>query len=173
MADSAVQSLIGIVKSQKTGVWGWHVDDSENRLAPTLELDRYEFAECAIESYQIRRVLCQLQNTHDVLGISYEDIILEGDLPTYDPLFEFVGVEPVRADWLTDRKLSPPPESYIENYRQLKVLQEKSLGILKKEKIRKAYVLHTRSHLPRYSSERQLLGSASRICYVSDGASSA
>ena len=118
-------------------------------------------------------MLRQLQNTHDVLGISYEDIILEGDLPTYDPLFEFVGVEPVRADWLTDRKLSPPPESYIENYRQLKVLQEKSLGILKKEKIRKAYVLHTRSHLPRYSSERQLLGSASRICYVSDGASSA
>jgi hypothetical protein len=108
------------VKSRKTGVWGRHVGESKGRrTAPTLELDRYEFAEYAIEAHQIRRTLRGLKNTHDVLEINYEDVLLEGNLPTYDPLFKFVGIKSKQADWLTDRKLSPPPESYIENYDEL------------------------------------------------------
>jgi hypothetical protein len=109
-----------LVKSRKTGVWGRHVGESKGqRTAPTLELDRYEFAEYAIEAHQIRRRLRGLKNTHDVLEINYEDVLLEGNLPTYDPLFKFVGIKSKQADWLTDRKLSPPPESYIENYGEL------------------------------------------------------
>lgn len=109
-----------LVKSQKTGVWGQHVGESEGRgTAPTLELDRYEFAEYAIQAYQIRRRLRSMQETHEILEISYEEVLLGGKLPTHDPLFNFVGVEPQRADWLTDRKLSPPSESYIQNYDEL------------------------------------------------------
>ncbi len=109
-----------LVKSQKTGVWGRHAGESKGRrTAPALELDRYEFAEYAIEAHQIRRRLRGLRETHEVLEISYEEVLLGGKLPTHDPLFNFVGVEPQRADWLTDRKLSPPPESYIQNYDEL------------------------------------------------------
>lgn len=108
-----------LVKSQETGVWGRHVGESKVRSAPTLELNRYEFAEYAIEAYQIRRILRSMQDSHQILEIGYEEVLLSGNLPTHDSLFNFVGVEPRRANWLTDRKLSPPPESYIENYQQL------------------------------------------------------
>ncbi len=109
-----------LVKSQKTDVWGRHVGESKGRrTAPALELDRYEFAEYAIEAHQIRRRLRGLRETHKMLEISYEGVLLSGDLPSHDPLFNFVGVEPQRADWLTDRKLSPPPGSYIQNYDEL------------------------------------------------------
>jgi len=54
-----------------------------------------------------------------VLSLSYEDVLLNGELATYNPLFEFVGVEPKEATWLEDRKLSPPPQDYVENYEEL------------------------------------------------------
>jgi LPS sulfotransferase NodH len=88
-----------LVKSQKTGVGGRHVGESKGRrTAPALELDRYEFAEYAIEAYQTRRRLRSMQETHEIPEISYEKVLLRGELPTYDPLFNFVGVEPQRAD---------------------------------------------------------------------------
>jgi hypothetical protein len=114
-----------LIKSQKTGVWGRHVGETKGQSLPTLELDRHEFAEYAIEAYQIRRILRSMQDTHEILEIEYEEVLLDGNLPTHDPLLNFVGVEPQRADWLTDRKLSPPPESYIENYQQLLNLQNR------------------------------------------------
>jgi len=54
-----------------------------------------------------------------VLSLSYEDVLLNGELATYNPLFEFVGVEPKEATWLEDRKLSPPSQDYVENYEEL------------------------------------------------------
>jgi nucleotidyltransferase/DNA polymerase involved in DNA repair len=97
--------------------------------APNLEFDPHEFAEYAIESHEIRQILRRLDETHNVMELGYEEVILEGNLPTHDRLFEFVGVEPMRADWLWERKFSPPPESYIENYDQLTTMH----GRIKRE----------------------------------------
>lgn len=105
-------------KAEKTGVWG-----RSDQSAPTLTLDPYAFAEYVVESHQISQILRSLRKTHDVFEVNYEDIILEGGLPDYESLFEFVGVEPMRAEWLWDKKFSSPPESYIENYHDLKTLQ--------------------------------------------------
>lgn len=104
-----------LVKARKTGVW----DGTDDEPAPNLRLDPHEFAEYVIESHEIRQILRRLEKTHNVMGLGYEEVILEGNLPTHEPLFEFVGVEPMQADWLWERKFSPPPESYIENYQQL------------------------------------------------------
>lgn len=109
-----------LVKAQKTGVWDGMNDDP----APELRLDPYEFAEYVIASHEIRRMLRQLGETHSVMELDYEEVILEGDLPTHESLFEFVDVEPMEADWLWERKFSPPPESYIKNYQQLRSLHE-------------------------------------------------
>jgi len=116
-----------LVKARKTGVW----DGIHDGSVPELRLDPHEFAEYAIESYEIRRMLRELEETHTVMELGYEEVILEGDLPTHEPLFEFVGVEPMEADWLWERKFSPPPESYIKNYQRLRRLHqsiERSLG---------------------------------------------
>ena len=110
-----------LVKARKTGVW----DGMNDEPAPELELDPYEFAEYVVRSHEIRRMLRGLEDTHRVMELSYEGVILEGDVPTHDPLFEFVGVEPMEADWLWERKFSPPPESYIENYQYLQSLRQR------------------------------------------------
>jgi hypothetical protein len=119
-----VSQFGSLIKSQETGVWRRRAGDEKTESTPELELDRHDFAQYAIETYQIKKKLHGLKDTHDVLEISYEDILLEGELPTYEPVFNFVGVEPKRADWLEDRKLSPPPESYIKNYSDLSKMHD-------------------------------------------------
>jgi hypothetical protein len=109
-----------LTKAEKTGVWG-----RSDQSAPTLELDPYAFAEYVVESHQVFQALRSLRKTHDVFEVNYEDIILEGELPNHESLFEFVGVKPMKAEWLWEQKYSPPPESYIENYHDLKSLQGK------------------------------------------------
>lgn len=120
------------VKSRRTGVWKRKENGSRVKRTPEFEISRHDFADYAVRAYQTQDVLRQLQETHEVLELSYEDIILEGKLPTYEPFFEFVDVEPMEADWLSDRKLSPPPESYIKNYHELSALREELWSKLKK-----------------------------------------
>jgi hypothetical protein len=119
-----VSQFGSLIKSQQTGVWRRRADRKKTQATPHLELNRCDFAQYAIEAHQIKRKLRSLNSTHEILEVSYEEILLEGRLPTYDPLFKFVGVKPKRADWLADRKLSPPPESYIENYDQLTTVHD-------------------------------------------------
>lgn len=69
-----------LVKARKTGVW----DGIHDGSVPELRLDPHEFAEYAIESYEIRRMLRELEETHAVMELSYEEVILEGDLPTHE-----------------------------------------------------------------------------------------
>jgi hypothetical protein len=122
--DDIVARFGSWVKSRKTGVWKQHEKTTKKRSLPEIELDRYDFAKYAVKSHQVRDVLNELRNTHEVFEVGYEETILKGKLPEYDPLFEFIDVEPIEADWLSDRKLSPPPESYIKNYRELCALKE-------------------------------------------------
>jgi hypothetical protein len=114
-----VSQFGSLVKSKKTSVWRRRAGDDELHSTPVLNLDRHDFAQYAIEAHQIKLKLRSLNDTHEILEVGYEDVLLEGELATHDPLFRFVGVEPKQADWLEDRKLSPPPESYIENYSEL------------------------------------------------------
>lgn len=116
---NAVARFGSQVKSQETGVWRSAKETTAEPDAPQLHLDAHDFAEYAVESYRIEQWLAELRETHEVFDLSYEDIILQGRLQTFAPLFEFVGVKPMRAEWLDDRKLSPPPESYISNYDDL------------------------------------------------------
>jgi hypothetical protein len=120
-----VSQFGSLIKSQETGVWRRRARDENTEQAPTLKLDRHDFAQYAIQACQIKRKLRSLRDTHDTLEVSYEEILLGGELPTYDSLFKFVDVEPKHADWLEDRKLSPPPESYIENYSELTTLHDR------------------------------------------------
>ena len=126
--SDAVARYASLQKSQRTGTWR-HVGDGTLHSQPRLWLDPEEFTEYVIESSRIRETLGRLQDTHEVLPLSYEDVILDGKLATYDRLFEFVEVEPKEATWLEDQKLSPPPQDYVENYDELahrwKMLKEK------------------------------------------------
>jgi hypothetical protein len=116
--SDAVARYASLQKSQQTGTWR-QVGDGTLHSQPRLWLDPEEFAEYVIESSRIRETFGRLQDTHEVLPLSYEDVILDGKLATYDRLFEFVEVEPKEATWLEDRKLSPPPQDYVKNYEEL------------------------------------------------------
>jgi LPS sulfotransferase NodH len=120
-----VSQFGSLIKSQQTGVWRRRAGEEKTQSTPVLKLDRHDFAQYAIEAHQIRQKLQSLSNTHEILKISYEEVLLKDKLPTHDPLFKFVGVEPTRADWLADRKLSPPPETYIDNYDELAVMHDR------------------------------------------------
>jgi hypothetical protein len=102
-----------LVKARETGVW----DGMDDEPAPNLELDLYEFAEYVVESHEVRQNLRRLDKTHSVMELSYEEVILEGNLPTHEPLFEFVGVEPMQADWLWERKFPHPPSRTLKTIR--------------------------------------------------------
>lgn len=114
----AVARYGSLQKSMRTGTWR-QAGDGTPHSHPRLWLDPEEFAEYVIESSRIRETLGRLRDTHEVLSLSYENVLLNGELATYDPLFEFVGVEPTEATWLEDRKLSPPPQDYVKNYDEL------------------------------------------------------
>ena len=116
--SDAVARYASLQKSQQTGTWR-QVGDETLHSQPRLWVDPEEFAEYVIETRRIRETLGRLQDTHEVLPLSYEDVILDGKLATYDRLFEFVEVKPKEATWLEDRKLSPPPQDYVENYEEL------------------------------------------------------
>lgn len=117
----AVARYASLQKSKQTERWRRSTDGTgPKRIRMTL--DAHDFAEYVIDSYRIRTRLDALRTSHDVLTVSYEDVILEGNLPIHSPLFEFVGVEPKKATWLKDRKLSPPAREYVENYEELKQL---------------------------------------------------
>ena len=124
----AIARYASLQKSKRTGTWR-KTGNETLHSHPRLWLDPEKFAEYVIDSSRIRETLGRLRETHEVLSLSYEDVILNGELATYDPLFEFVGVEPKEATWLEDQKLSPPPQDYVENYdelaRHLEVLKGK------------------------------------------------
>lgn len=117
----ALARYASLRKSEKTGTWR----RSAKRQGPQriqLSIDIHDFAEYVIDSYRIRNQLQALRTSHDVLKIAYEEVLLEGGLSTHAPLFEFVGVKPMEAKWLEDRKLSPPVREYVKNYRELEQL---------------------------------------------------
>lgn len=91
--------------------------------APQLTLDLYRFVEHMLAMHETHTHLRRLHDAHDVLTIDYENDILNGDLRTHEALFSFVGVDPVEVTWLRHKKVSPPPETYITNYAELRELQ--------------------------------------------------
>jgi hypothetical protein len=85
----------------------------------TNAIGLYDFAEYVLESFQVQQLLRDLRASYNVLCLSYEDVILQGFLSTYAPVFKFVGAVPVVATWLRDEKLSSPSEEYVRNYEEL------------------------------------------------------
>lgn len=117
----AVAQFGSLRRAGRTGIWHRR-EKGEGHDAVELCLDPYNFADFAVGTLEVHEIMSRLRESHDVLDISYEDDILEGDITTHDPLFEFVGLSPRDATWVQDRKLSPPPREYITNYEQIRKL---------------------------------------------------
>ena len=109
-------------KARSTGVFH-QTDGDPTAQAPTLTLDLYRFVGHMLAIHKTNACLRRLHDSHDVLTIDYENDILNGDLRTHEALFSFVGVDPVKVTWLRHKKVSPPPETYITNYAELRELQ--------------------------------------------------
>lgn len=115
--NDVIARFASLKKAMQSGKW--HRRTQDRRQKETITIDPHDFSKHLIESIQVQQLLRDLRSSHDMLCLSYEDVILQGRLSTHAPLFRFVGVEPVEATWLRDKKLSPPPEEYVRNYSEL------------------------------------------------------
>ena len=115
--NDVIARFASLKKAMQSGKW--HRRTQDRRQKEAITIDPHNFSKHLIESIQVQRLLRDLRSSHDMLCLSYEDVILQGRLSTHAPLFRFVGVEPVEATWLRDKKLSPPPEEYVRNYSEL------------------------------------------------------
>lgn len=127
--SNVIARFASLKKAMQSGKW--HRRTQDRRHKETIRIDPYDFAEHVIESIQVGQLLRSLRSSHDVLCLSYEDVILQGRLATHAPLFGFIDVEPVEATWLRDKKLSPPPEEYVRNYSELTEIHDRIRSQLK------------------------------------------
>ena len=118
---NAAAQFVSLRRAERTGVWHREGEGKEED-AVQFCVDPYNFTDYAIGALDIREIMDGLRDTHDVLEISYENNILDGDITSHKALFEFIGVPYQRASWVGERKLSPSPREYIMNYGQIRAL---------------------------------------------------
>lgn len=122
--DLAAQYGSGM-HGQKTGIMhSFNKGYDNNRKIHMLKPNKLRFISHARSVYAMYDALDELKETHDVLEVNYEDII--SDLKTFsNNVFEFLNLPVVDPVWLKDKKVMPPPEDYIKNYRELTEISKK------------------------------------------------
>lgn len=64
----------------------------------------------------IHNELQKLSITNNYLKFDYETDIMQGN---YNKLFEFLNLKPIEPLWINAKKVSPSPESFIKNYKEI------------------------------------------------------
>ncbi|MGC6489083.1 MAG: hypothetical protein ACON4Z_15655 [Planctomycetota bacterium] len=109
-----IASCGSLVRARRTGVWhSWSGSGAGRplRISPRA-LRRYaDDARAAVTR------LRALEQTHEVLEVSYEDDVCTGR--AHRRLFEFLELEPVDPTWVHLQKLNPDASRYIRNHAQL------------------------------------------------------
>ncbi len=89
-----------------------------------MRISKWRFLTYCIGIEGMYRTLLDLKATHDVLDVEFEDLLSNPSV-MYARLFQFLGLPAVEPNWVDSKKVLPPPDRYIKNYAQLRVLLEK------------------------------------------------
>lgn len=131
--DDPVAQFGSLIKAQKTGVWQRRNSSTRNKIKESksiteeknekkIKIDKYELLDYVISKRSIEKTLDKISKTHRVLEINYEEGVKERelrDVSSFEPFYDFLGVDSVSPRWIQTQKLSPPPEEYITNYQSL------------------------------------------------------
>ena len=85
--DSAEEFL---ERASKTGQYHSWVTPKSKEDISLIHLPKNRFITYAIQNLTIIRLLCKLENTHNVVKFSYENDILNGNLKNFHKLFSFI-----------------------------------------------------------------------------------
>lgn len=125
-----VAQLGSALHAKKTGIMHSWYNGFENRKIKKLKINKWRFTSYAINIYKIYDVLKELEKTHDVLKINYEDLIANSSL-FCNRLFNFLNLKTLEPKWIESKKVMPSPETYIKNYNKLtKILAKIESGTL-------------------------------------------
>ena len=105
------------------GLGRWHAYSNKAQAAgEKVELHPQDVADYVLDGLTILTELRSLAETHDTLLFSYERDIDRAVPLASDKLFDFLSLPQVEVDWLRSKKMSPPPQEYIEGYAEMRSL---------------------------------------------------
>lgn len=108
----------------KLGRFHAYSGDKNNKR---IRLDPVVFSQSVLRYNQIISEIRKMTTTMDVLEISYEDEILPGDFSFYPRICEFLKLNEVVPTWLKMKKQAKAPEEYVENYKELRRIEEHTI----------------------------------------------
>jgi len=114
--------------AQQTGKYHSWVK-SKRSFSGKIKINRNEFIKYVYDYLKIISLLKDLEKSHNILIFNYEDNILNGDLNNFYSLFDFLDLPRIEMNWLNSKKVSPPPEEYIENHNNFYSLMEKIMSL--------------------------------------------
>lgn len=104
-----------LLRARQTGIWhSWNQGKSVSaqKINPDLSI----FSQYASECLEIAKEFRSLKTCLPFKEVSYENDIEPNLLGCARDVFEFLGLSPCEPHWLNSKKVSPPPESFINNY---------------------------------------------------------
>jgi len=107
-----------LMLAQQTGKWHAWKGDKDAQAKKTLSIPLESFHSYADDIRRGMSLLEDLATTHPVLRFSYEQDICAQ--PDYEKLYRFLGIEELPPEWVRMKKAAPPPQSFIENYDELR-----------------------------------------------------
>ncbi|MEO0479900.1 MAG: Stf0 family sulfotransferase [Planctomycetota bacterium] len=120
--EDLVAQFGSMQRAKQSGIW--HTSDSKSSdMDARVKVDRKAFAQYVEGAARISAVWRFLESTHRCLRIHYEEHIDGGF--QHERLFEFLGVDVVDPTWLRMKKVSPSPDSYIQDYDKLRKEQRR------------------------------------------------
>jgi len=116
--EDLVAQYASLVKAQQAK--SWHSFSSNNTIPrqKTVKINKWRFINYALSSLKTRRIMDDFKNNHNVLEIKYEDFLKSSEV-IYKKIFEFLNLQSIDVTWNHAKKVSPSPEEYIVNYKEM------------------------------------------------------
>ena len=110
------------VHAKKSGIWHSWYKECDKMKASKIKISKWRFIAYVARVVKMYDALKELKNTHDVLELYYEDLILDPS-NFYRKIYQFLNLPIVNPTWLKSKKVLPPPQDYIFNYEEMVSLQ--------------------------------------------------
>ena len=117
--DDLVAQYGSTMEQLRTGVSHSWYQKWQGNNAKSLRIGKWLFERYVLVVLQTYDKLRTLKATNPVLEIGYEDFSADND-KTYRELLGFLGLHYVEPAWLASKKVLPSPDSYIDNYYDMK-----------------------------------------------------
>ncbi|GAB4352253.1 MAG: hypothetical protein Kow0099_36450 [Candidatus Abyssubacteria bacterium] len=146
-----VAQLGSELHAKKTGVYHSWYGRFQDMKPKKIKIYKFEFIGYASSVFETHHELKRLEETHHVLDIHYEDLLAHQS-EVFEKIYAFLNIPALEPTWLDSKKVLPPPEEYITNYRDMRLV----LADLEKRAIPQYCVSISKTSLKLYKLFRYL-----------------